>query len=310
MTEDEARFEALPELVILHSRKLDSIRYFLFTQSNPDKSQEIFEEDLESLKKSNWNANHPTRISVHGWEGKWNSSENMLIKDSFLKNGRNESFNVITVDWSMFSESSNYYTVKSKCSVVGAILGNLIDWMNTAVGLNFSTLNLIGHSLGAHVVGFAGKSVTRGRIRTIYGLDPAMPLFYFDNPKTRLASTDADYVETIQTNGGLKAFYSPIGKASFYPNGGKKQPGCGSDIDGACSHARSVEYYAEAVRLGPKNNFIPLKCLNFESLREENCSTYAYGIRMGDPSNYRRAEGIYYLKTDIRSPFGIGIVGE
>lgn len=306
LTEKEAKNKAQPEFISFEWRKFDSsIRYFLFTQSNPDVAQEIIEKNLESLKKSNFNASHPTRISVHGWGGKWNNDQNSLIKDSYLKNGRNEPVNVFIVDWSMFSDSSNYYISKSKCSVAGAALGALIDWMNSSAGLSFSKLHLIGHSLGAHVVGFAGKTVKNGRIHTIYGLDPAMPLFNIDNPKTRLAATDAEYVETIQTNGGLKGFYSPIGKASFYPNGGKRQPGCGGDIDGICAHARSVDYFAEAIRLGPRNNFIPKKCSNFEALKEYSCNISVSGVRVGDPSNYNRTEGVYYLKTNSRSPFGM-----
>lgn len=291
----------------LQTRKLESIKFFLFTATNPDTGQELVEGDIVSLKKSNFNASHPTKVSVHGWEGKWNSSENMLMKEAFLKNGRNDSVNIILVDWSVYSESINYYTVKSKCSVVGAVLGDLLDWMNTEAGLKFSTLTLIGHSLGAHVAGFAGKTVIKGRIQSICGLDPAMPLFYVDNPKTRLASTDAIYVETIQTNGGLKGFYSPIGKASFYPNGGRSQPGCGFDLDGVCAHYRAVEYYAEAVRLGTGNKFISHKCPNLEALREDNCNLPVNGVRMGYPSNNEKADGIYFLKTNSQSPYGMGL---
>lgn len=249
-------------------------------------------------------------MSVHGWGGKWDNSQNILIKNSFLKNGRNEQLNIIIVDWSVYSDSSNYYSAKSKCSVAGKNLGSLIDWLHSDAGLSFATTDLIGHSLGAHVVGFAGKSVTKGRIHTIYGLDPAMPLFSYDNPETRLSSTDANYVETIQTNGGLKGFYSPIGKASFYPNGGRKQPGCGSDIEGVCAHARSVEYYAEAVKLGSNDEFIPNKCSSFDALKEDVCKIHVFGIRMGDPYNYGRASGVYYLTTNSQSPFGKGISGE
>ncbi|KAL5277424.1 hypothetical protein ACFFRR_002579 [Megaselia abdita] len=310
LTENEARLEALPELMAFNTKKLDSIKYFLYTPYNLDTAQEIIEGDLESLKKSNFNAKHPTRISVHGWGGKWDNSQNMLIKNSYLKNGRNEVYNVIIVDWSVYSDSSNYYASKSKCSVAGAALGKLIDWMHSEVGLSFASLDLIGHSLGAHVVGFAGKTVTQGKIHTIYGLDPAMPLFSYDNPKTRLASTDANYVETIQTNGGLKGFYSPIGKASFYPNGGKHQPGCGTDVDGACAHARSVTYFAEAVKMGLKNDFLPDKCGSFDLLKENKCDIHVYGIRMADPYNYGRADGVYYLKTNSKAPYGMGVSGE
>ena len=48
------------------------------------------------------------------------------------------------------------------------------------VGNGFTTfprVNIAGHSLGAHIAGIAGKRVLLGRINTIFGLDPALPLF-------------------------------------------------------------------------------------------------------------------------------------
>lgn len=35
-------------------------------------------------------------------------------------------------------------------------------------------LSVVGHSLGAHIAGFAGKSVKKGKIGTIIGLDPGL----------------------------------------------------------------------------------------------------------------------------------------
>lgn len=40
----------------------------------------------------------------------------------------------------------------------------------------------------------------RGRIGTIFGLDPAGPLFSINNPAERLASGDALYVEGLTSN--------------------------------------------------------------------------------------------------------------
>lgn len=74
----------------------------------------------------------------------------------------------------------------------------------------------------------AGKKVRTGKIRKIIGLDPATPLFSLNKPDERLDSHDAIYVETIQTS--KLGFFDPLGTVSFYPNGGRSQPGCGWDI--------------------------------------------------------------------------------
>jgi pancreatic triacylglycerol lipase len=112
-------------------------------------------------------------------------------------------------------------------------------------GNSFSTMSIIGHSLGAHVSGIAGKSNSLGRlskahrfnsiflfcfciigkIGTIIGLDPAGPLFSIDLPNERLASTDGDYVEVVHSDGDYSGIGRPIGQADFFPNGGMDQPG-------------------------------------------------------------------------------------
>lgn len=67
-----------------------------------------------------------------------------------------------------------------------------------------------------------------GKLPKIVGLDPAGPLFSVSKPEDRLDSTDALYVETIQTS--ILGFHAPIGMVSFYPNGVRLQPGCAWDV--------------------------------------------------------------------------------
>ena len=62
-------------------------------------------------------------------------------------------------------------------------------------------------------------------------MDPAGPKFDVDKVKTRLAESDAEYVDVIHTDVGLGegnfGMEEPIGHADFYPNGFRiKQPGC------------------------------------------------------------------------------------
>jgi len=163
-------------------------------------------------------------------------------------------YNIIVVDWSYCSKKINYFTARCCVDEVGKQVAKLIDFLNKKHKLSFKTLKLIGHSLGAHISGLAGKNVQNGKINTIIGLDPAMPCFKIDAHNERLFETDAEYVETIHTNAGVLGMLEPIGKASFYPNGGKIQPGC---LKPSCSHSRSYKYYAES--LETVNKFIPKK---------------------------------------------------
>ncbi|XP_055836691.1 phospholipase A1-like [Episyrphus balteatus] len=242
---------------------------------------------------------------IHGFNGYYLGEENTLLREALLLNGDKREFNFISVDWSVWSETINYISAKNKCSKTGQLVAEFIDWLHKSANLSFDTLALYGHSLGAHIAGFAGKNVKGGQIDTIIGLDPAMPLFSVKKTDKRLADSDAKYVETIHTNGGLLGFYNPIGRTSFYPNGGKVQPGCESDITGICSHIRSAYYLAEALKFPNRNGLRGIRCRDFESLQNGNCNQYALRSNLGDPQNAGHSFGIFYLETNSESPFGI-----
>ena len=60
---------------------------------------------------------------------------------------------------------------------------------------------LIGFSLGAHVVGFAGRTVGKAKIKRIIGLDPAGPGFAQFSYPYKLNHDDAQFVVTLNANG-------------------------------------------------------------------------------------------------------------
>lgn len=128
---------------------------------------------------------------------------------------------------------------------------------------------LIGHSLGAHIVGIAGKKMLNHTLPKIVGLDPASPLFSLGNLDRRLAIGDARHVEVIHSNAGYLGLSSPIGNASFYPNGGTAQPGCGWDFFNACAHSRAYLYYAESI-YNPVG-FYGWQCESYEDLTAGKC---------------------------------------
>lgn len=80
--------------------------------------------------------------------------------------------------------------------------------------MNASKITLVGHSLGAHIAGIAGKQVykrTGQLLSRITALDPAGPCFSNIHVDGKLVKSDANYVDVIHTNGGMLGLKESMG---------------------------------------------------------------------------------------------------
>ncbi|XP_058833878.1 pancreatic lipase-related protein 2-like [Topomyia yanbarensis] len=284
-----------------HFNPEKDIRFLLYTRSTGDIPERIANNDYDSVMSSRFNADHPTRIIIHGWGGSQNSAINRVIRTELLNVGE---FNVIFVDWSAGNDPF-YPNSRRLVYPVGIATSNLIDYLVKVANLNRDDVVVIGHSLGAHAAGNVGKGQF-GKLPTIIGLDPALPFFAGDDVIDRIMQTDAEYVEIIHTNGGAAGFLEPIGDADFYPNWGRIQPGCGVDIDGGCAHQRAVDYYVESIysRIG----FNAVQCSSFQEIRSGVCSSSGPSAKMGGepPNRGSLVNGVFYLSTAAARPFATG----
>lgn len=130
------------------------------------------------------------------------------------------------MNWEELSSTAFYIGAAFNTRDVGRYTADLIDHLHYEKGLNASSVHIIGHSLGAHIAGFAGRSLSSGKVARITGLDPAAPGFVFD-ATARLKLEDAKFVDVIHTCAGLVGLPMAIGHIDFYPNSGyPSQPGC------------------------------------------------------------------------------------
>ncbi|CRK86233.1 CLUMA_CG000039, isoform A [Clunio marinus] len=165
-------------------------------------------------------------------------------------------------------------------------------------------IHVMGHSLGAHIVGFAGRvfqEKTDRILKRISGFDPARPCFREGEVLQGLGRGDAEFVDIIHSNSGALGKTDPIGDADFYPNGiVSVMPGCVSFL---CSHSRAWKYYAESVYKGNEMNFIAKKCGSLYSYETNACIRKEIPMGFSCPST---AKGNFFLKTNSHSPFGRG----
>lgn len=182
--------------------------------------------------------------------------------------------------------------------------------MHIAVGLQqlikivpVENIHLIGHSLGAHIVGAAGRyfqELTNLSIPHITGLDPAKPCFNEGEALSGLLRGDADFIDIIHSNPGVLGKRDPMGDVDFYPGGLDPLPtGC---ISVVCAHARAWEYYGETIYPGNENNFMAVRCTSLTRVRENKCPRKEVPMGYGVPKDVK---GNYFLEVRGEEPFGL-----
>ncbi|CAB3229370.1 unnamed protein product [Arctia plantaginis] len=194
--------------------------------------------------------------------------------------------------------------------VLGKKIGEFLVKL-TEQGLQSENIELVGASLGAHVVAHAAKyfyQATGRKVARITGLDPAGPCFKALSPEHKLYRTDADKVDIVHTNIDGFGTAETLGHLDIYVNGGEFQP---SDIPYIpclviCSHVRALIYWWQALE-HPKK-FIAVKCNNVQEARFAQCFNNSQTNYLGVEAKFDRP-GIYYLATDNEFPYFKGKSG-
>ncbi|XP_066303786.1 pancreatic triacylglycerol lipase-like [Branchiostoma lanceolatum] len=211
-----------------------------------------------------------------------------------------EDLNVFAVDWREGARTS-YLQTKRNCRTVGKIVGEFVRHLGQPANM----VHIIGHSIGAHAAGFAGKATqsTGLKLARISGLDPAGPGFRRACAADRLDRSDAMFVDVIHTDTLFLGNQKPVGHVDFYPNKGWHQPGC--ILKFGCSHFRAYKFYTESV--SSRCQFPAYRCPNWDTFSRNRgqcdlcgharLSNGACSV-MGYPSiNYPDSQGSMYLKT-------------
>ncbi|RLU22965.1 hypothetical protein DMN91_005243 [Ooceraea biroi] len=208
------------------SNALD-VRFSLSSRKQPHRVQVVLGEQF-GLEWTDFKIERRTVIIVHGFLSHGQETWISNLEEALLEW---DDVNVVVVDWSAGSNTWNYYKAAVNTRIVGYQISNSEE-PNVS---NWGPLHLIGHSLGAHICGFAAKELKKIRnrwtVQRITGLDPAQPCFKRAEASAHLHKTDAPFVDVIHTNGRLLrrlglGLPDAIGHIDFYPNGGEMQPGC------------------------------------------------------------------------------------
>ncbi|XP_004647595.1 pancreatic lipase-related protein 2 [Octodon degus] len=261
-------------------------QFFLYTNENQNNYQLITATDPATIEASNFNLDRKTRFIIHGFI---DNGEKNWLTDMCRRMFQVEKVNCICVDWQGGSLAM-YSQAVQNVRVVGAEVAYLVQVLSEQLGYEPANVHLIGHSLGAHAAGEAGRRL-EGRVGRITGLDPAEPCFQGTPEEVRLDPSDAMFVDVIHTDIApiVPSFgfgmSQKVGHMDFFPNGGRDMPGCEKnivstiiDVNGfweginnlaACNHLRSHKYYSSSI-LNP-DGFVGYPCASYEEFQEDGC---------------------------------------
>ncbi|KAF6217362.1 hypothetical protein GE061_001716 [Apolygus lucorum] len=287
----------IDETCTSNKEKLDcsKIRFYLSSLSTEYEMKEIT--SLKSLKDANFDSSLKTVVCSHGFISNVNSQCIEIIRKAVQGRG----FNFIGIDWGDIAMNINYPYVAGMVRPVGHCVGKFLYFLITNTGLSLQNIHLVGHSLGAHVCGHAGKwlQTERGmKMDRITGVDPAGPCFNWASAEDRLDSNDAVFVDCIDTSKycyGKKKSYCRI---NFLVHGGTiVQPPCKLlDFLTAfvCSHRFACDYFASS--LNEENKFEG-KCCPDEG---EKCTI----ALMGYPANRSSCSALdVHVDVDEHPPY-------
>lgn len=221
--------------------------------------------------------------------------------------------NVCYIDWSAYSYADYFTAALTNVQLASFYIYKYINEFLVPKGLSIKDTQIAGHSLGAQIAGFVGKS-TNGKLNTIYGMDPAGPLFMFPfiNPTAfRLDPTDAQWVQNIHTSAFVFGVGFNCGHQDFWPNFGFfLQPGCIWPFTGdylsppnnpvKCSHYKAIELFQTSL----SNDKIcsGVSCLSALNYLLHLCGS---GRDVMGPAN-KKVPGEFYSLTTRSKPYCTG----
>ncbi|KAK0096575.1 hypothetical protein PV326_005119 [Microctonus aethiopoides] len=245
-----------------------TVLFLLYTQSNTEKPYFLKFGDVDNLNKSPFDPASETKIIIHGYgDTAFLDPYLHCLKMNYLKK---KNYNIIMVDWTLLNKNEAYLVMEMA--------------------------RLVGHSLGGHVAGFAGK-YNSGLVGRITGLDIGGGGYEFPrlkDPEDRLDKMDAVFVDVIHTSAGIIGITAPVGHADFYPNKGTiPQPECVLPPAVVCSHVSAVVFMYNSIKY--PDRFDAVECDSWENYENGSCSDNSIS-KMGEYAD-RNARGKYYLKT-------------
>ncbi|CAL8143806.1 unnamed protein product [Orchesella dallaii] len=292
-------------------------RFALYTRNNPSASQKIQLHDRSSIEASDFKADKPTKLIIHGFSdigalGEWVTN----LKDAYLATS---DANVLVADFSTYETFLLFWT--NLPIFASKRIADLVTFLELTAGASRENFHLIARSWGTHVAGVTGR-LLQGRVGRITGLEPEARVYGSVLPDYKLISTDAQFVDIVHVNGRRYFFHGsrfgltpPSGHVDIYPNYSERNNPCGGaqygrqasesgrlQVAGYCQQGRGVTYFTDSIKYPQSHSMC--QCSSYTEYKSGNCGCYK------DNSNFylgehlsNKTRGVFQLtKTNLSNP--------
>ncbi|XP_068632649.1 lipase member H-B-like [Battus philenor] len=296
------------------------LRFYYGTMAN---YTEFYIHEAHRIFSETWyNSSRNTVIFAYGYTGRPNGPAVTAVITAYIQEGKS---NVALLNWQKLASmalpgfATSYMSWAApnarKLGVrFAAVLANM-----SAAGLDLNKTHLIGHSLGAHIFGIAGNTMSQNGIQPtcIIGLDPSRIGFENKPPEMRLNADSGGQVVVIHTDTNKYGAKGPMGKVDFWPNyrhpGPATQPGCEHRLAPTfslldlCDHNRSWELLIDAIAR-------PGSLIGSHAKNYRRWKNYSEAERRAVTSSIEKCDknilpGNYFLITNAEVPYGRGEEG-
>ncbi|CAB3223419.1 unnamed protein product [Arctia plantaginis] len=293
------------------------LRYYY--NSFEDYTELPFDRATEIFSKTWYNSSRTTTIFCHGFTGHPEGPAITAIMKAYLEQGQS---NVVLLNWDRLAASifnaipQSYLNWAVPNSIkLGVDFAEILMKLSDA-GLDLNKTHLVGHSLGAHIMGMAGNLIAKKGVLLpwITGLDPAGIGFDSKFPEEKLSPKSARFVDIIHSDPNKYGTIRSLGTVDFWPNyrsvGRVIQPGCVPRIstpfspEDLCNHNRSWELYLDAMK--QPETIIGSHAKSFRVWKKYNKKQRAEKVLEIGKFEPNAVPGNYYLLTSAKSPFGLG----
>ncbi|XP_026733047.1 lipase member H-like [Trichoplusia ni] len=266
-----------------------------------------------------FNTSQMTTLFCHGFTGHPNGPAVTAVIQAYLDQGQS---NVILLNWDRLAAALNNQISSSYLNravpnaiKVGAYLADVLLSLS-AVGLDLNKTHLVGHSLGAHIVGIAGNKMAGKGVRLpwITGLDPAGVVFDSKRPEERLNPESAAYVDVIHSDPSKYGSRRNLGKVDYWPNfrtvGPVVQPGCDNrpyprfTPGDLCNHNKCWQYLIDSMKY--PGTVIGTFARNYRTWKNYSKQQRLDTVLELGKRHEDYVPGNYYLLTSPSSPYGLG----